>query len=182
MRQRTYSTEAVIIARRNLGEADRILTVFSKHYGKLRVVAKGVRRPESRKRGELEIFNQVRFLLAKTKNLDIVTDVQVKNSFQGWRKNLRKVATAYHFLEVVDKLTREEQENEHVFEILTNALSQLDKTSELEELKNEFDRKILVELGFWRQGLPLTNPAGYIEKIAERKLSSERVGRKLSSF
>jgi len=61
VKQKTYSSEGIILSRKNYGEADRILTVFSKNYGKVTLLAKGIRKLISKKRGHLEIFSEVKF-------------------------------------------------------------------------------------------------------------------------
>ena len=142
MNQRSYSTEAVILSRRNHGEADRLLTIFSKHYGKLRVIAKGIRRTTSRKKGSLELFNHTRMLLIKSKNMDLDADTEIKNDFSPWRKDLKRVGVAYHLSEVVEKLTPESQELGSVFDLLVLAFEKLDK------MKYEQLVRFLEELGF----------------------------------
>ena len=72
-RDRTYRTEAVVIRRSDFGEADRLLTLFSPDRGKLRAIAKGARKPQSRKTGHVELFMRSKFLLAVGRDLDIVT-------------------------------------------------------------------------------------------------------------
>ena len=51
-RARLYKTEAIVLRSMELGEADRVLTVLTPHHGKLRVVAKGIRRPRSQRLGQ----------------------------------------------------------------------------------------------------------------------------------
>lgn len=176
MRQRTYSTEAVILARRNFGEADRLVTLFSKHYGKLRVLAKGVRRPKSRKRGDLETFNQVRLLLARGRNLDIITETELKNSFSSWRKNLARIGVAYHLAEVVNRLTAEEQESKQIFDLLVDSFSKL-STAPLPKLYSfaqKFKIRVLEELGYLEKGKPFSkNLDTYIEDLINGRLRTK---------
>jgi DNA repair protein RecO (recombination protein O) len=73
---RVYVAEGIVLKRRNVGEADRILTVFTKKYGKIRVIAKGVRRITSRRAGHIEVFTRVILTLHSYKNMDIVTEAQ----------------------------------------------------------------------------------------------------------
>lgn len=177
MRDRTYATEAVILARKNYGEADRLLTVFSKHYGKLRVIAKGIRRPTSRKKGALELFNHVRLFLAKGKNLDIITEAETKNSFSGWRKDLTKVGVAYHLSELVTRLLPEHQEHKEVFELLLESfqtLKGLDYWS-LYPFIQSFKIKLLEELGYLERGKPgPKNLDFYIEDLINGELRTKR--------
>lgn len=172
--RRSFKTEGIILKRINFGEADKILTIYTKHYGKIKALAKGVRKITSRKGGNVELFNQVIIFLAKGKNLDILTEAQVLNSFKEWRKNLRKVGTAYYFCELVDKLTPEGQPHQAVFRLLQDFLSRISQEKRL-GLARAFEEKLLEELGF---GVPpeLKKAKGslraYIEEITERKINS----------
>lgn len=170
---RSYKTEGIIIRRKNFGEADKILTIFSKHYGKIRAIAKGVRKPTSRKAGVLELFNHCRLVLHKGKNLDIISEAEIIDSFSSWRKDLLKVQLAFYFGELVDKLTAEEQKNKVVFELLKNSLKSLGKRGEnFLILAKNFEMSLLNELGF---GIPsnIRNEGdlqSYIESITEKKI------------
>ena len=151
----TYKTEAIIIKRQNFGEADKILTIFSKWYGKKKVIAKGVRRTTSRKGGNVELFNQVVLFLAQAKTFDIVTEAQVVKSFEGFRKDLKRVSQAYYACELVDRLTAEEQEHRQVFDLLVEFLESLTlrlTTTDYRLLAHSFELKLLKLLGFWGVG------------------------------
>lgn len=174
---KSYKAEAVIIKKQNLGEADKILTIFSCERGKLRVLAKGVRKITSRRAGNLEVFNHVILVLTKGKNLDIVKEVSLINSFQKWRRNLRRVGLAYYFCELVDRLTGENQEHREVFSLLIKSLENLQK-KDLSRQTLEFERQILTLLGF---GLPVslkaqnTSLKSYIEDLIEKKIASPKI-------
>lgn len=175
---RAYKTEGVILKRLNYGEADKILTIFTRHYGKIRALAKGVRRITSRKGGNLELFNWVILFLAKGKNLDIVTEAQVKDSFLGFRKDLKKVGVAYYFCELVDKLCPERQKNEKVFYFLIEGLRDLQKkfddSNHWTAFVRAFEVRLLEELGFWPRGKSVESldVTAFIEGIIERELKS----------
>ena len=78
------------MARQNYSEADRILKLFTKHYGKVSIIAKGVRKPKSRKRGSLEVFGHIKFAASRGKNLDLMTEVEIIDSFELVRKSLKR--------------------------------------------------------------------------------------------
>ncbi len=181
MRQHSYKAEAIVLSRRNFGEADKILTVLTKHQGKLRAIAKGIRRPASRKRGSLELFNGVVIFLAKGRNLDIITEAQTKDSFSGWRKDLLRVGIAYHLVEVVNKLTREDQEVKRVYELLYSAFLRLETVDfwKIHELVVNFKKEILEDLGFMASGRSVGNLDSYIEELSQSKLRTIRFLRTL---
>src|SRR5260221_13416512 len=123
----TYAVHAIVVRRRSLGEADRLLTVFSKEYGKLFVLAKGVRRVPSRRAPYVELFTSVKLFLHKTKTWDIVSDAEPINRFSDVRSDLSSVSLAYYLCEVVDILLPEKQEHQDVYELLQETLIRLSK-------------------------------------------------------
>ena len=87
-RQRLYRLSAVVLKRRDLGEADRLLTVMTRDKGKLTLLAKGVRKSASRKAGHVEPFTHVEFLVARGKSLDLVTQAETITAHRQLRENL----------------------------------------------------------------------------------------------
>lgn len=177
MDKRHYSTEAIILSRKNFGEADRILTVFSRTYGKLRVIAKGIRRPTSRKRGSLEVFSHTKITLATGKNLDLITETEIINTFSSWRKDLTKVAVAYHLCEVINRLTAEHQEHKEIFKEVKSIFSTLNQIDywQLYPLTQNFKAFVLGELGFLEKGKRTPkNLDRYIEDLTNNSLHTRK--------
>jgi len=176
-----YRTEGVILKRTNFGEADKFLTLFSKHFGKIRLLAKGIRKTKSRKGGNLELFNWVKIYVAKGRNIDLVTEVELIKSFKDWRQDLNRVALAYHLVELVERLTAEEAKSRRVFELLIKSLERLGDEKDLERLRANFEVKLLEELGFWPRGKSAdeVDLQAYIEKLIEKRLNSKRVFKEL---
>jgi DNA repair protein RecO (recombination protein O) len=177
---KTYKVEGIILKRSNLGEADKLLSVFTKEEGKIKVLAKSIRKITSRKAGSLELFNQVKLLLVKGKNLDIITEVTVVNDFSIWRTDLKKVGVAYYLTELVDKLTPEKQEQFMVFNILQTSFNNL-SSGNATKIILEFEKKLLNELGF---GLPQKfdpqkSLKNYIEEITEKRINSPKIIREI---
>src|SRR5437773_247463 len=81
-RARVYKPPAIVLRQRKLGDADKILTLYTANLGKIEAVAKGVRKTRSRLAGHVEPLTQATFMLAKGKSLDIVTQVETIESFQ----------------------------------------------------------------------------------------------------
>lgn len=182
---RTYKTEGLILKRSNFGEADRILTIFTKHYGKIRCRAPGIRKTISRKAPHLELFNLASLFLVQGKNLDIVTEAEIIDNFPGIRKDLRKISVAYLFCELVDGLCPEKQENREIFELLNQVLEILScggSTSiEVEPLKDDFANKLLWILGYLPKDRNLFGDEleNFMENILERKIKSKSLLRKI---
>ena len=177
--RRSYVDEAIVLARRNFSEADRILSVFSKGHGRLSLLAKGVRRPASRKRGHIEVFNRIKFQAVKGRGLDMMTEAEIIDSFEMVRKDLKKVALAYYFMEVIGRTIHEEEKNVELYSLLQNYLEKLKEEKKLLSLRKDFVYQVLTILGFWPRGRELENPDAKLEEVTERQLNSARVGKKL---
>src|SRR5437870_10329790 len=96
-RERVYRVDAVILKRSDMGEADRLLTIFTPSLGKVRVIAKGVRKIQSRKSGHVELFTHVNLLIARGRNLDIVTQAETIEPYLALRGDLERTAYAFYF-------------------------------------------------------------------------------------
>ncbi len=179
MNYKTYSSEGFVLARKNFGEGDRILTLYTKDYGKIFVIAKGVRKLTSRKRGGIEIFNKIKFSAVKGKTMDILTEVSVVNSYEPIREDLRRISVSYYICEVLGKVTRDNEKHTEIFSILDEYFKKLEVTGNLKKLRMEFVRDLLVEVGFWPSSEKMDNPDSVLESVIERKLNSSRVGKKM---
>lgn len=147
-RIRLYRTEAVVLRRRDLGEADRILTLFTARHGKLRVVAKGVRRPQSKLAGHLEPCARTSLLLAQGRNLDIITQAQLIKPYRALRENEISIAYAGYFADLLDALTVEAQPNAAAYDALVSAFEMLDRGLDPFVTARIFELHLLTVTGF----------------------------------
>ena len=171
---RVYTVEGIILKRRNVGEADRILTVFTKQYGKIRVVAKGVRRINSRRAGHIEVFSRVLITLHKGKTFDIVTEAQQITEKGFIDASITNMSYAYYLCELVDQLLPDGQQHEDVFEVLCGALVAVQKQVNEERLGvyiNEFTHRLLWTLGYLERSKRLepSRLRPFVESVTERK-------------
>ena|SRR3990167_44259 len=144
---RGFKTEGIILKRRNFGEADRILTVFTLQKGKISVIAKGVRRITSRRAGNVELLNRVIMFLYQGQGMPILTEAEGIESFENLKSDLVLSTVAFHIIELVDKLTAENQENRVLYEHLVNVLKRLE-INPRQIFIRAFEVKILSNLGF----------------------------------
>ena len=179
MMSRSYSDEGIVLARRNFGEADRILSIYTKSHGRISAVAKGIRRLTSKKRGHLEVFSHIKFQIADGKGMGILTEVETLNNFGIIRKDLKKVSLTYYFTEVVGKITHEHERNDGIFELILNYLEKLQFETRLRSLRLNFILELLTITGFWPKGKKLLNPDEKLEEVIERGINSIRVGKKI---
>ncbi|MEK7616841.1 MAG: DNA repair protein RecO [Patescibacteria group bacterium] len=161
---RGFKTEGIILKRRNFGEADRILTVFSLQRGKIVVLAKGVRRITSRRAGNVELLNRVVMYLYQGKGMPVLTEAESLENFEKIKSDLTLSTYAFHIIELVDKLTAENQDNRILYEHLVEVLKRLSKNPR-QVLVRAFEAKILSNLGFISfkpYGVYLSHPWGVI--------------------
>jgi DNA repair protein RecO (recombination protein O) len=121
-----YRDEGVVLRTIRLGEADRIVTMVTKGHGKVRAVAKGVRRTRSKFGARLEPLSHVTMLCWQGRELDIVNQAEVTDTFRAIRQDLSRVAKAYTVLEVTDQLSQERHANPQLYEMVVGALRVLD--------------------------------------------------------
>jgi hypothetical protein len=122
---RNIKTEGIVIKRKNLGEADRILTIITPHEGKLTIKATGVRKITSRRSAHIELLNHAALSLYKGKGMHVLTEVKMLDDHSQIKADFTKVGLAYHLCELVDGLCPENQENGNVFYLLKNTLKRL---------------------------------------------------------
>src|SRR3989338_10556742 len=120
------TTEGLRLKMSNFGEADRVITVLTDRFGKISVVAKGVRRITSRRSGNVELLNRVKLHLFKAKNYTL-TEAESIETFAKIKENLTLSTTAFHVIELVDRLTREEQKNIQIYSLTVSILQILEK-------------------------------------------------------
>ncbi len=123
---RLYVTDAIVLTRFDYGEADRIMTLFTPAYGKLKAIAKGVRRTKSRLGGSLEPLAELRVALARGRTFDVVTQVQVSHAWLRLRDSLESTATAWYLAELADRSLEERHEAEGLYALLRHAYELLD--------------------------------------------------------
>ena len=145
---RNYQTQGVILKQTKLGEFDKIVTIYTPEFGKLRAVAKGACRPKSKLAGNIEPLTHSLMLLAKGRNLDIVTQSQTINGFLTLKSDLWRMACGLYVLELIDAFTIEGAENRLLFELLLDSLHQLSEPDSSETTLRYFELHLLHYLGY----------------------------------
>jgi DNA repair protein RecO (recombination protein O) len=152
-RSRTYQTEAIVIKKTKLGEADRILTLYTPDMGKIQGIAKGVRRPKSKLSGHLEMFTYTMVSLAHGRNLDTIIGSQTIESFLPLKSNLELGAYALYVTELINQFGAERQENRRLFSLLQETMQQLSRQidrdySNISGLLRYYELHLLEEVGY----------------------------------
>lgn len=146
--ERQYRTEAIVLKRSDFGEADRILTIYTPDHGKVRIVAKGVRRVTSRRAGHVELFVRSRCLFHKGRDLDILVQAESVETFRPLREDLRRTACAYFAAELLDGLTGEGEEQQGVYALLLDTLRRLSTGRDLWLALHYFELRLLSFAGY----------------------------------
>lgn len=145
---RVYRTEALVLKAYDYGEADRILTLYTAHSGKLRVVAKGVRRTKSRMAGHLDLFTRSSLLVARGRQLDIVTQAETVETFRGMREDLLRVSYAHYVSELLDNFSAEGLANYPLYAAAVTAFRRLSGTGNLDTAVRAFEIQLLGLTGY----------------------------------
>lgn len=122
-----YTTKGIVLRNQELGEADKIVTLYSQKFGKIRGVARGVRKKTSKFGSGVEIFTCADYLIygKENKELDIITQVQIIHSFQEIREDLDKIICGAFILELVDTLVAGREKDPLLFSLILQTLTWL---------------------------------------------------------
>ena len=145
---RSYQTQGIILRQAKLGEFDKIVTIYTPEFGKLKAVAKGACRPKSKLGGNVEPLTHSLMLLAKGRNLDIVTQSQTINGFLALKSDIWRMACGLYILELIDSFTVEGGENRYLFDLLLDILTQLNEPDSNETALRYFELHLLHYLGY----------------------------------
>jgi DNA repair protein RecO (recombination protein O) len=145
---RVFQADALVLRRSDLGEADRIITLLTREHGKLRAVAKGIRRPTSKLGGHLELFTHSRLLLARGQNLAIITQAETSQSFIGLRDDVFRATFACYAAELLDRLLVEHSADPEAFDLVILALTRIAADLQPEVATRLFELQLLGHLGY----------------------------------
>lgn len=177
--KRILKVEGIVLKRQTLADADRILTLLTRTHGKVRVVAKGVRKITSRRAAHVEVFTRLQATLYKGKGLAILTEAQSISPKPIASDNLLQVSYAYYACELVDRLLPDEERHDDVYALLLSMLVDISQSprGEYDRLSYTFAITLLQKLGF----LPVNHDVSqdqidaYIERILERRIATPRL-------
>lgn len=162
-----YRTEGIVIRTQDLGEADKIVTVYTRDEGKVRAVARGARRPRNRLLGVAQVFTHSDFMFFRNKGLDTLSQAELREPFLALRGDLYKMAYGAYILELVNALTEEGEKNVQVFSLLLATLYLLELSTHYSLLTHAFEIRIMALLGYSPE---LCNCVSCGKQIAYEKL------------
>ena len=142
-------SEAIVIGHYPLGETDKIVVFFTKDYGKIRAVAKGVRRLKSKLCGRVEMLTHgdLIFFERVSKDLHSVNSFDIIETFQKLREDLLKIAYCSYMAELIQRVTSDGEPDSEIFELMLNTMSVIEKSDAPEIFVRVFEIKLLEKLG-----------------------------------
>lgn len=155
---RSIRVHAIILRHADWGEADRLVTLYSREHGKLRAIAKGARKITSRKAGHLEPFTQVKLQLARGRDLFIVTQADTLEAYLPLRESLTLTGYASYLVELLDRFVYEEESaNPGLFRLLADSLKRLAENTDTWLTVRYYEMRLLDHLGFRPQLFACSN-------------------------
>src|SRR5579864_3749824 len=145
---RVYRTEAIVLKGYDYGEADRILTLLTPHLGKLSAIAKGVRRTKSRMSGHVDLFTRSSLLVARGRQLDIVTQADTLENFRPVRTDLWRSSFCHYVAELADDFSGENLANYPLYSLVIGTFRRLAERSDLELVARAFEVCLLGVTGY----------------------------------
>ncbi len=145
---RDYSTEAIVIRKTKLGEADSILTFFTPRLGKIQGFAKSLRKPQSRMAGHLELLTYSTVSFTRGHNIDTIVGAQTINAFLPIKDDLWLMSYGLYVAELVNQFTPEHQENREIFQLMLQTLERLHPAENKDLLLRFFELHLLQNAGY----------------------------------
>ncbi|MEK7127414.1 MAG: DNA repair protein RecO [Patescibacteria group bacterium] len=164
---RSSKLTGIILKRSNYGDANKILTVFTREIGKTKLMAKGIRRIKSRRAPHLELFNLTELVVYK----EIITEAKVIDDYSKLKSDLKTTGYLFYLAEVLDKILPEHQPHEEVFDKLRRSLPSLKSLTSLKNIVVE----LMWDLGYLPKGdYPKEGLTEFVESVVERKIRSKK--------
>jgi len=145
---REYNTEAIVIRKTRLGEADSILTFFTPHLGKIQGFAKSLRKPKSKMAGHLELLTCSTVALSRGRNLDTITGAQTVEAFLPLKSDLWLTSCGLYVAELVNQFTAEHQENHPLYQLALETLRRLCQEPDKALVLRYFELHLLESAGY----------------------------------
>jgi len=164
--QRNYQTDAIVIKKTKLGEADTILTFYTPHLGKIQGFAKSLRKTKSKMAGHLELLTHSMVSLARGRNLDTIIGGQTIDSFLPLKSDFHLTSYALYATELVNQFTAEHDANYPLFQLLLEALKYLCQAENNDMVLRYFEIHLLERVGYRPQLQQCVSCRSALEPVA----------------
>lgn len=142
-------TQGIILKEADLNEVDRLLTIYTKELGKIKVSAKGVKKLESKLRYSIEPISLVQLILVEGKSFLILKDSVIINQFLEIKKDLNKFKKVKEIVEIIDEAIVGEEKDEDIWKLILQSFKDLDV--------KDFKEKLISLLGYDPKEMDLTD-------------------------
>ncbi len=172
-REKSFSTEAIVLKRSNVGESDRVVTLLTKDRGKVACIAKGVRKMTSSKRAFLEPGNHVKCLMISTSSMPLLTQATLIDDCSSIHSTMPKLRQLSQLLEIIDALFVEDQTDEYLFNDILEIRSEIVQEAPTSGRIKQLFETLIENLGY-------QNPSEtkyhtlleYVSAIADKPMNS----------
>ena len=168
-----YRTQGLIIKKVDRAEADQLLTIYTKDFGKLKVLGKAIRKIKSKLRGGADLFYLSEIEFIQGKNQKTLTDAVLIDGFFNIRKDLTKLSVSHQIADMLDKLVSEEQKDEETWQLLNKVF---DKLNNLSFVINHLP--LLYYFFFWN----LVSSLGYEPELRSDALCGKKIDTELAKI
>jgi DNA repair protein RecO (recombination protein O) len=169
----TFTTEGIVLKRSNSGEADRIVTVYTRDHGKIACIAKGVRKITSTKKSALEPGTYSKIYCAEGKGMPILTQAQIIEEYPHSRSSLHATRSLVQILEILDAVMVEQQEHEESFDLAVEMLRTVNLNDTGRKKIISLLQRLLENLGFESmEDKQFSSVTEYVEFLSEKKMKS----------
>lgn len=166
-----YKARGVIIKKTNLGDTDRLITVYTKDFGKILVKAKSVRKNQAKLKGHLELFLYSHLMIASGKGFDIITGAETIKSFSRLHNRLPSLAVGYYLAELIDKLIVGPEKDENIWALFLSSLEQLNQINcDTRAIISNFENRLVEFLGY---GTEKNNIDSIFQSLSGEKIKSK---------
>lgn len=149
MSEQVYKTDAIVLRRMPLGEADYLLTLYTPHHGKVKAVAKGARKAIGRQTGHVELYARTNLVLYRGRELQTISQAEVQETYACLQEDLERNVYASHFVELMDQFAFEGEENERAYQLLVDALGWLcESKGDLKLAVRYYELRLLRVMGY----------------------------------
>lgn len=126
-----YSTRGIVIKKTDMGEADQLFTLYTKDFGKIKILGRGIRKIKAKLRGHMELFNYSRVFFAPGRNFPVLTGAETINVFFNIRSGLSRISASYYFAELVDKFIGEYEKDGEIWQLVSEGFKVLNSSTML---------------------------------------------------
>lgn len=141
--------EGIIIRTTNYGETNKIVTLYSREWGKVGVMARGAKKPNSRLAAVTQLFTYGYFLVQRSSGLGLLQQGEMISSMRSIREDIFLTAYASYIVDLTDKSTEDKKPNPFLFELVFQSLNLINEGYDTEIIINIFEMKMLNSLGLY---------------------------------